>query len=220
MKIDLRDEGVWAALERQAYDGTVNLLPLPPPAYKYFSELQAVYRAFRFEGMPKEDAENRKRLLRKAYDEQVSEIHRAREVFAEYQNAVRTAGTLTSEIEKSQSVFEIAERACKIIGLLTRDSSFYGRQIRKFTCEGIEIKKMNDVFPVEPVPQDDKPPSRQHAHNESDMLDECRNRLFITDNPDELPRLYSGALYHLREIYKYAAARLAAKKEATNENNT
>lgn len=135
MKIDLRDPAVWSALERQAYDGTVNLLPLPPPAYKYFSELQAVYREFRFEGMPKEDAENRKRLLRKAYDEQVREIHRAREVYAEYQNAVRTAGALTSEIEKSQSVFEIAERACKIIGLLIGDSSFYSRQIAKIQKE-------------------------------------------------------------------------------------
>ena len=56
MKIDLRDPDTWAALERQAYDGTVNLLPLPPPAYKYFSELTAVYRAFRFEGMSREDS--------------------------------------------------------------------------------------------------------------------------------------------------------------------
>lgn len=200
MKIDLRDPAVWSALERQAYDGTVNLLPLPPPAYKYFSELTAVYRAFRFEGMPKEDAENRKRLLRKAYDEQVSEIHRAREVFAEYQNAVRTAGTLTSEIEKSQSVFEIAERACKIIGLLIGDSSFYSRQIRKFTCEGIEIKK-------------------QTADNEYDMLKGCMNRMFVTDDPDELMRMYQSAIQRIDIIRQYNTVRLA-KKEAQNENNS
>lgn len=135
MKIDLRDPNTWAALERQAYDGTVNLLPLPAPAYKYFSELTAVYRAFRFEGMPKDDAENRKRLLLKDYQRQVQEIHRAREAYAEYQNAVRTAGTLTTEIEKSQSVFEIAEKACKVIGLLTGDGSFYGRQKKKWRDE-------------------------------------------------------------------------------------
>lgn len=97
---------------------------------------------------------------------------------------------------------------------------FYECELSDPETRGVVITGMNDVFPVEPVPPDDKPPSRQRAHNESDMLDGCRNRLFITDNPDELPRLYSGALYHLREIYKYAAARLAAKKEATNENNT
>lgn len=198
--MDLRDAGVWAAMERQAYEGTVNLAPLPPPAYKYFAELTAVYYAFRFEGMPKEDAESRKRMLLKAYQRDIADLHRAREVFAEYQNAVRTAGTLTSEIEKSQSVFEIAERACKIIGLLTGDSSFYGRQIRKFTCEGIEIKK-------------------QTADNEYDMLKGCMNRMFVTDDPDELMRMYQSAIWKIDIIRQYNTVRLA-KKEEQNENHS
>ena len=125
MTIDLRDPAVWKALERQAYDGTVNLLPLPPPAYKYFSELQDVYRAFRFEGMPREDAEHRKLLLRKAYDEQVWEIHRAREVYAAYQDAIRKSGTLRSDMCKAKTIGEIADIGCKVIGLMTGDSSFY-----------------------------------------------------------------------------------------------
>lgn len=141
MKIDLRDPETWAALERQACDATVNLLPLPPPAYKYFAELTAVYRAFRFDGMAKEDAENRKRLLLKDYQRQVQEIYRAREVYAEYQNAIRTVGTLTAEIEKAQSVYEIAEKACKVIGLLTGDNGFYGRQIRKMQTCGEELSE-------------------------------------------------------------------------------
>lgn len=200
MKIDLRDPAVWSALERQAYDGTVNLLPLPPPAYKYFSELTAVYYAFRFEGMSKEDAENRKRLLRKAYDAQVREIHRAREVYAEYQNAVRTAGTLTSEIEKSDSVFELADKACKAVGLLIGDRSFYGRQIRKITCEGFEMTK-------------------QTAHHEYDMLQGCMNRMFVTDDPDELMRMYQSAIRRIDLIRKYNTVRLA-QKEAQHENNS
>lgn len=198
--MDLRDAGVWAAMERQAYEGTVNLAPLPPPAYKYFAELTAVYYAFRFEGMPKEDAESRKRMLLKAYQRDIADLHHAREIFAEYQNAVRTAGTLTSEIEKSQSVFEIAERACKIIGLLTGDSSFYGRQIRKFTCEGIEIKK-------------------QTADNEYDMLKGCMNRMFVTDDPDELMRMYQSAIWQIDIIRQYNTVRLA-KKEEQNENHS
>lgn len=200
MKIDLRDPDTWSALESQAYEGTINLLPLPAPAYKYFSELTAVYRAFRFEGMPKEDAENRKQLLLKEYHRSVQEIHRARDVYAEYQIAVRTAGTLTSEIEKSKSVFEIAERACKIIGLLTGDSTFYNRQIRKFTCEGALIKK-------------------QTADNEYDMLIGCMNRMFVTDDPDELIRMYQSAIRRIDIIRQYNTVRLA-KKEAQNENNS
>lgn len=141
MKIDLRNPETWAALERQAYDGTVNLPPLPPAAYKYFSELTVVYRAFRFDGMAKDDAETRKRLLLKDYQRQVQELHRAREVYAEYQNAIRTAGTLTAEIEKAQSVYEIAEKACKVIGLLIGDNGFYGRQIRKMQTCGEELRE-------------------------------------------------------------------------------
>ena len=95
---------------------------------------------------------------------------------------------------------------------------FYECELSDPKTRGVLITGMNDVFPVEPVLTDDRPPNRQRARNESDMLDGCRNRLFVTDNPDELPWLYSGALYHLREIYKYAAARLA-KKEEQHENN-
>lgn len=198
MKIDLRDPDTWSALERQAYEGTINLLPLPPPAYKYFSELQAVYRAFRFEGMPREDAEHRKQLLLKDYQRQVQDIRREREVYAEYQNAVRTAGTLTSEIEKSDSVFEIAEKACKIVGLLTGDRSFYNRQIRKFTCEGAEI-------------------TSQAAHNEYDMLQGACNRMFVTDKLEELLRLYPSAIRGIEIIRQYNTLRIA-KKEERNEN--
>lgn len=200
MKIDLRDPAVWSALERQAYDGTVNLLPLPAPAYKYFSELTAVYRAFRFEGMPKEDAENRKRLLRKDYDRQVAEIHRAREVYAEYQNAVRAAGTLTSEIEKADSVFELAEKACRVVGLLIGDSSFFGRQIRKITCESCDL-------------------TAQQARGEYDMLQGCMNRMFVTDDPDELMRMYRSAIRQIDTIRKYNTMRLAMK-EVQNENHS
>lgn len=193
MKIDLKDPTVWAELERQAYDGTVGLSPLPPTAYKYFSELTALYRKFRFEGMSKEEAENRKRLLRKAYDEQVQTIHRAQAVYAEYQNAIRLVELQMSEIEKTQSVFAIAEKACKVIGLLTGDSSFYGRQLRKFTCEGEKIK-------------------RQTADNEYDMLKGCINRMFVTKNPAELMRMYQSAIRRIDIIRKYNTLRLAEEE--------
>ncbi len=135
MKIDLRDAGVWSALERQAYDGTVNLLPLPPPAYKYFSELQAVYRAFRFEGLDRQEAERKKALLKKAYTRAVQDLHRAREVCAEYQNAVKRTELLCTEIEKAQDVREIADKACSVIALLTGEPSFCERQRRKIWKE-------------------------------------------------------------------------------------
>lgn len=135
MKIDLRDAGVWAAMERQAYEGTVELTPLPPAAYKYFSELTAVYRAFRFEGLNRQDAERKKALLKKAYDRAVQDLHRAQEVCAEYQNAVKRTELLCTEIEKAQDVREIADKACSVIALLTGEPSFCERQRRKIWKE-------------------------------------------------------------------------------------
>lgn len=131
MKIDLRDPGTWAAMERQAYEGTVNLAPLPPPAYKYFAELTAVYYAFRFEGMPKEDAESRKRMLLKAYQRDIADLHRAREIFAEYQENVKKSELCRTEIEKAKDAVTIAARACEIIEALTGETGFAARQKRK-----------------------------------------------------------------------------------------
>ena len=131
MKIDLRDPGTWAAMERQAYEGTVNLAPLPPPAYKYCAELTAVYYAFRFEGMPKEDAESRKRMLLKAYQRDIADLHRAREIFAEYQENVKKSELCRTEIEKAEDAVTIAARACEIIEALTGETGFAARQKRK-----------------------------------------------------------------------------------------
>jgi RPA family protein len=129
--MDLRDAGVWAAMEQQAYEGTANLAPLPPPAYKYFAELTAVYYAFRFEGMPKEDAESRKRMLLKAYQRDIADLHRAREIFAEYQENVKKSELCRTEIEKAEDAVTIAAMACEIIEALTGETGFAARQKRK-----------------------------------------------------------------------------------------
>jgi hypothetical protein len=89
---------------------------------------------------------------------------------------------------------------------------FYQAELTKE--HSVIIASLHDVFPVctEPITEKNTP-TRQRAENASDMLDGCRNRLFVTKNPDEIPSLYSGALYHLRIIVKYAYARLAKKEE-------
>ena len=131
MKINLKDPAVWAALERQAYDGTVELAPLSPAAYKYFSELAALYRAFRFEGMAREEAERRKQHLRREYGEQVSSLHYVREACTAYQEAIKRSEMLRAEIEKAQDIRTIADKACEAIALMTGELSFYERQKQK-----------------------------------------------------------------------------------------
>lgn len=129
--MDLTNPDTWAAMERQAYEGTVDLKPLPPPAYKYFAELTAVYHAFRFEGLPQDEAQRRKALLLKEYHRNVADLHRAREVFAAYQANVKQSELLRTEIEKAADAVTIAGIACEIIEALTGETGFADRQKRK-----------------------------------------------------------------------------------------
>lgn len=49
----------------------------------------------------------------------------------------------------------------------------------------------------------------QKASNNYDMLKGCVNRMFVTDDMKELPKLHQGALYYLGLIYQYGVNRLA-----------
>lgn len=53
----------------------------------------------------------------------------------------------------------------------------------------------------------------QEASNEYDMLKGSVNRIFVTDDMEELPRLYEGAIYHLGQIYRYGYDRLASRAQ-------
>ncbi len=57
----------------------------------------------------------------------------------------------------------------------------------------------------------------QKAHNDYDMLKGCINRIFITDDKEELPRLYEGAKYYLDLIYEYGHKRMDWKKEHSDQ---
>ena len=75
MKIALnfKDKNTFRKLERQAYDGTIDVTKFPPAEYRYFSELKKLYYAFKFEELPKEEASRKKRILLKLYKEAISE---------------------------------------------------------------------------------------------------------------------------------------------------
>lgn len=49
-----------------------------------------------------------------------------------YQDNIRRAGALLSDIEKSSDIRDVALKACECIGLMTRDPEFLKRQINKF----------------------------------------------------------------------------------------
>lgn len=126
-QINFNDSDTRKRLERQAYDGTIDVSDFPPAEYMYFSELRKIYYDFKFNELSKEDAENRKRKLLRRYNEAVAEYENFRRVYREYQDNLRRAGTLIAQINKSESTKEIAELACTVIGLMLGDDSFAPR---------------------------------------------------------------------------------------------
>lgn len=133
MKIILKftDKDTFQKLERQAYDGTIDVTNFPPAEYKYFSELKKLYYAFKFEGLSKEDASQRKQILLRKYREDISGHEREVSVYRCYQDNIRKAGENISRIEKSHDAIEVALLACETLGLMMGEDTFYGRQKRK-----------------------------------------------------------------------------------------
>ena len=118
-------------LERQAYNGTLDVSDFPPAEYMYFSELRKIYYAFKFEGLSKEEASRKKNILLRRYHEAVSEHEKYCEVYKEYQGNILRAGTLISEINKAKSIHEIAVLACTAIGLMQGERTFADRMKHK-----------------------------------------------------------------------------------------
>ena len=133
--LNFKNTDTFRKLERQAYDGTVDVSHFPPAEYKYFSELKKLYYAFKFEGLPKEEASRKKRILLKNYREDMSEHERSLDVYKQYQNNIRIAELNLSKIEKSHNVSEIALLACESLGAVMGEESFYNRQKQKILEE-------------------------------------------------------------------------------------
>lgn len=131
MKYDFSNPKHWKAMEKQAHDGTLDFSRFPPAAYRYFSELTKLYHAYRFESLDMASAQSRKKKLHAQYRESVIAFEGAQAAFKDYQNNIRKAGTLLSEIEKAVSADRIASLACEVIGLFTGDQGFADRQRRK-----------------------------------------------------------------------------------------
>lgn len=108
-------------LKRQAYDGSINLDNLPAPEYRYFDRIRRLYKRYKFDKMPWEFAERMKRIAYSEYMQDIEERKRYTSMYAQYQYNIKQAGTLRSELVKSDDIYDIADKAVMIVGLLTGD---------------------------------------------------------------------------------------------------
>lgn len=129
--LSFKDKDTFRKLERQAYDGIIDVTKFPPAEYKYFSELRKIYYAFKYDGLSKEEASSRKQILFRKYTEDISKYERCIAVYAQFQENIRKASENISRIEKSHDVTEIAMLACEVLGAMMGEDTFYGRQKSK-----------------------------------------------------------------------------------------
>ena len=109
--------------------------PLPKyvsaPEMCLYLSLRAIYSSWRRGDITKEQgtAEKNKAVAEcERFDEEYQhwcDMHKA------YQNSIRKADVLMSEIEKSDDTAVIALKACEVVGIMTGDNSFADRQKRK-----------------------------------------------------------------------------------------
>lgn len=117
-------------LERQAYDGNINLDNLPAPEYRYFDRLRRLYEKFKFDNMPKDFAERMKRIAYSEYIQDIEERKRYTSMYAQYQYNIKQAERLKIEAEKADDLHHIACCTADIVGMLTGDEG-YGKRIKK-----------------------------------------------------------------------------------------
>ena len=135
MKYNFADPEHFKALEKQAYDGTIDVSEFPPAAYRYFDSLQKLYYKYRYNEIGRQEAEAKKRRLLSQYNETISAYENYRSVYSTEQHNIRTLNTRLSDIEKAQTAEEIALLACECIQILTGEFEFLKRQKKKIIKE-------------------------------------------------------------------------------------
>ena len=71
--------------------------------------------------MPKNFTERMKRIVYSEYRQDTELRTRYTLMYVQYQYNIKQAGTLRSELEKSDDIYDIADKAVMIVGLLTGD---------------------------------------------------------------------------------------------------
>lgn len=100
--------------------------------YQAFANL---YNRLNLKQIVRDQAKTEKKQILKTYAQIKSENERYIAVCGEYQDNIRKAGMLLSDIEKSDDAITIALKACECIQLMTGEFEFLKRQRKKILKE-------------------------------------------------------------------------------------
>ncbi|MGN0613719.1 MAG: hypothetical protein ACI4JB_07430 [Porcipelethomonas sp.] len=115
--------------------------PLPKyltmPEMCLYLSLRALYSSWRRGDITKEQGTAEKTKAVAECGKFDSAYRQWCEVYRTYQDNIRKAETLLSEIEKSDDTADIAVKACETVGIMIGDANFAKRQKRKIFKEEV-----------------------------------------------------------------------------------
>ena len=132
--INFRDEAIFKKLESECYTDTLDFDSFPAAEYKYFSRLRKIYSDYKFGGLDKDTAAKRKAEIYADYRLDAERDGLIGRVYAEYQENIRKAGTLRSEIDKAKTVEDKLRYALECIEAMTGETGFSRRNLNEIFC--------------------------------------------------------------------------------------
>ena len=129
--INFRDEAIFKQLESECYTDTLDFDSFPAAEYKYFSRLRKIYSDYKFGGLDKDTAAKRKAEIYADYKQDAERDGLIGRVYAEYQENIRKAGTLRSDIDKAKTVEDKLRYALECIEAMTCETGFAKRNLKE-----------------------------------------------------------------------------------------
>ena len=132
--INFRDEAIFKKLESECYTDTLDFDSFPAAEYKYFSRLRKIYSDYKFGGLDKDTAAKLKAGIYADYRLDAERDGLIGKVYAEYQDNIRKAGTLRSDIDKAVTVEDKLRYSLECIEAMTGETGFSRRNLNEIFC--------------------------------------------------------------------------------------
>ena len=129
--INFQDEEIFKKLESECYTDTLVYDCFPAAEYKYFSRLRKIYSDYKFGGLDKDTAAKRKAGIYAEYRHDAERDGLIGKVYAEYQENIRKAGMLRSDIDKAKTVEDKLRYALECIEAMTGETGFAKRNLKE-----------------------------------------------------------------------------------------
>lgn len=105
--------------------------PSPPPNTNIFSRLRKIFSDYKFNGLDKGTAAKRKAVIYADYRQDAERDGLIGRVYAEYQENIRKAGTLRSDIDKAKTVEDKLKYCLECIEAMTGETGFAKRNLKE-----------------------------------------------------------------------------------------